>query len=171
MRPVFAATFACLATRSDLILRSPSEARASRRMGDRFHDFTQQRANAPHPGRPGRRAALRSLFPSPKRGEWSAETALSEFNPRSRRGTHPCDRVRLRRSALHGGDFWPEVASVTGHGAGAGGSPRAPWDPGCEPGVLGRRWSAPLQDRLMKAPLIEQTASTDTFCLLFVNNF
>ena len=85
--------------------------------------------------------------------------------------THPCDRVRRRRSALHGGDFWPEVASVTGHGAGAGGSPRAPWDPGCEPGVLGRRWSAPLQDRLMKAPLIEQTASLDTFCLLFVNNF
>src|SRR5262249_2401705 len=84
---------------------------------------------------------------------------------------HPCDRVRRRRSALHGGDFWPEVASVTGHGAGLGGSPRAPWDPGCEPGVLRRRWPAPLQDRLMKAPLIEQTAVLDTLCLLFVNNF
>src|SRR5215813_1635836 len=49
--------------------------------------------------------------------------------------------------------------------------PRAPWDPGCEPGVLGRRWSAPPQDRLMKAPLIERTAVPDTFCLFYVNNF
>src|SRR5262249_35637993 len=84
---------------------------------------------------------------------------------------HPCDRVRRRRSALYGGDFWPEVASVTGHGAGLGGFPRAPWDPGCEPGVLGPPWPAPLQARLMKAPLIEQTAVPDTLCLLFVNNF
>src|SRR5215471_5841199 len=48
--------------------------------------------------------------------------------------------------------------------------PRAPWDPGCETGVLGRRWSAPPQDRLMKAPLIERTATRDTFCLFVVKD-
>ena len=70
-----------------------------------------------------------------------------------------------RRRFLAGG------RSVTGHGAGIGGAPRAPWDPVCEPGVLGRRCSAPPQDRLMMAPLIERNASVDTCCLLFVNNF
>jgi hypothetical protein len=70
-----------------------------------------------------------------------------------------------RRRFLAGG------RSVTGHGAGVGGTPRAPWDPGCEPGVLGRRCSAPPQDRLMMAPLIERNAPWGTCCLLSVNNF
>src|SRR5262249_44671839 len=130
------------------------------------------RANALPPGGSGRRAALRSLFPLPKRGGVERRDGAKQISVRARGAVaHPCDRVRRRRSALHRGDFWPEVASVTGHGAGPGGFPRAPWDPGCEPGVLGRRWSAPLQDRLMKAPLTEQTAVPDTLCLLFVNNF
>jgi hypothetical protein len=40
--------------------------------------------------------------------------------------------IAPRRRFLAGG------RSVTGHGAGVGGSPRAPWDPGCEPvGLMG----------------------------------
>src|SRR5262249_48290996 len=68
MRPVFAATFACLATRSDLILRSPSEARASRRMGDRFHDLKQQEPTLRFPVEAGAGPPSVLFFLSPNEG-------------------------------------------------------------------------------------------------------
>ena len=90
------------------------EGDASRRTAtrDRVHDLKQQGANAPRPGESGRRAALRSLFPSPKRGEWSAETALSNISVRAQgaeraplRSGAPAPFGAPRRRFLAGGRF------------------------------------------------------------------
>src|SRR5271169_2777429 len=122
-------------------------------------------------GETGRRVALRPLFRSLKARGWSAETAPNQCVRAVRRGAHPCDRVRMRRSALHCGDFWPEAAIVTGHGAGVGGVPGPPGILAANQAFSGAAVPAPPQDRLMRAPLIERECILDIFCFLFVNNF